>query len=164
MVICILRYPYGIYLIILASNKAHGTLDLQGALKAEGYTFFLAEQLKCVAVNAGMLCTYDHCLGLYAISLGPRHEFLQSGGIVRDMFGVRLLHFAGINGCVQRAFGDVYSNVMRKLHNFVGASSVNLRIEPPTETSIRHLWSIILIGHFNAFGREGRLLKLATHG
>ena len=31
---------------------------------------------------------------------------------------------------------------------------VNRRIEPPTETFIRHSWSIILIGHFNAVRGE----------
>jgi hypothetical protein len=34
---------------------------------------------------------------------------------------------------------------------------VNRRIEPLTETFIRHLWSIILIGHFNAEWGEGSI-------
>jgi hypothetical protein len=34
---------------------------------------------------------------------------------------------------------------------------VNRRIEPPTETFIRHSRSIILIGHFNAVWGEGSI-------
>lgn len=36
---------------------------------------------------------------------------------------------------------------------------VNHRIEPPTETFIRHSWSIILIGHFNAVWGEESITR-----
>ena len=88
VVIRILSDADGINLVILAANQAHGALNLERTLKAEGNALLLAEQLKFIAIYAGVFSANEHVFRLSASGLRPGNKFLEASLIIGQMLGV----------------------------------------------------------------------------
>ena len=88
VIIRILSDADGIYLVILAADQAHRALDLKGALQAKSNTLLFAEQLKFVAIYAGVFGADKHVIGLRTGSLCPSDKFLQPGLVIGQVLGV----------------------------------------------------------------------------
>lgn len=66
-----------------------------------------------------MLGADYHLGGFYASAFKPRHHFSEALLCVVKMEKVHFLVFRRINLSIQRVFGDVNSNELRKIHKFV---------------------------------------------
>ena len=88
VVIGILGDTDSVNLVILPTDQAHGSLDLERAFQTKGYALLLAEYLQIVAVNAGVFGTDEHVLGFGAGGFSPGNELLKSGFVVGQMLCV----------------------------------------------------------------------------